>query len=315
MPNRYRQICYRCWTALNLDQLETFLALARCGSFTRAAGELHLSQPAVSRHIQKLERELGTPLLTRRRGRIELSQAGERVRSYAEDVAGGYDRLVADLGQQPSRLAGELRIIASTTPGEFLVPGFVSAFTASHPRVSPRIQIADSAEVVAQLRSRKADVGFSGAKLPGRDLVHRHIATDEIVLAVPPLHSFAGRPSVELSELAGQPFLTRESGSGTHLSFLALLAEHGLEAPPYRSVMVLSNTAAIVSAVGSGYGIGLVSCLALQGRGPGGPVAVRIAGLTLTRSLYLVVEKDRPLPPPAASFAAWVPGQEAPACT
>jgi DNA-binding transcriptional LysR family regulator len=300
---------------LNLDQLQTFLLLARCGSFTRAAAELHLSQPAVSRHIQKLERELGVTLLTRRRGRVELSPAGERVRSYAEEVVGGHVRLLADLAEQPSRLAGELRIVASTTPGEFLVPGLVSAFTTSHPRVSPRIQIADSTEVVAQLRSRNADVGFSGVKLPGRDLVHRPIATDEIVLAVPPLHPFASRTSVELSELAGQPFLTRESGSGTHLSFLALLAEHGLEVPPYRSVMVLSNTAAIVSAVGNGYGIGFVSCLALRGRGPEGPVAVRIAGLTLTRSLYLVVEKDRPLPPPAASFAGWVPSQQTPGCT
>lgn len=299
---------------MNLDQLQTFLLLARCGSFTRAAAELHLSQPAVSRHIQKLERELGATLLTRRRGRVELSPAGERVRSYAEEVVGGHVRLLADLAEQPSRLAGELRIVASTTPGEFLVPGLVSAFTTSHPRVSPRIQIADSTEVVAQLRSRNADVGFSGVKLPGRDLVHRPIATDEIVLAVPPLHPFASRTSVELSELAGQPFLTRESGSGTHLSFLALLAEHGLEVPPYRPVMVLSNTAAIVSAVGNGYGIGFVSCLALRGRGPEGPVAVRIAGLTLTRSLYLVVEKDRPLPPPAASFAGWVPSQETPGC-
>ena len=299
---------------MNLDQLQTLLLLARCGSFTRAAAELHLSQPAVSRHIQKLERELGATLLTRRRGRVELSPAGERVRSYAEEVVGGHVRLLADLAEQPSRLAGELRIVASTTPGEFLVPGLVSAFTTSHPRVSPRIQIADSTEVVAQLRSRNADVGFSGVKLPGRDLVHRPIATDEIVLAVPPLHPFASRTSVELSELAGQPFLTRESGSGTQLSFLALLAEHGLEVPPYRSVMVLSNTAAIVSAVGNGYGIGFVSCLALRGRGPEGPVAVRIAGLTLTRSLYLVVEKDRPLPPPAASFAGWVPSQETPGC-
>jgi DNA-binding transcriptional LysR family regulator len=128
------------------------------------------------------------------------------------------------------------------------------------------------------------------------------------------MHSFASRSSVELSELAGQPFLTRESGSGTHLSFLALLAEQGLELPPYRPVMVLSNTAAIVSAVGKGYGIGLVSCLALKGRGPGGPVAVRITGLSLTRQLYLVVEKDRPLPPPAANFADWVPSQDTPAC-
>jgi DNA-binding transcriptional LysR family regulator len=180
--------------------------------------------------------------------------------------------------------------------------------------VAPRIQIADSTEVAAQLRSRNADVGFSGVKLHARDLVHRPIATDEIVLAVPPGHPFASRRAVELPELAGQPFLMREPGSGTHLSFLALLAEHGLEAPDYRTVMVLSNSAAIVSAVASGYGIGLVSCLALQGRGPGGPVAVRIAGLALRRSLFVVVERDRPLPPAAAAFVAWVPGQDPPAC-
>ncbi len=299
---------------MNLDQLETLVVLARCGSFTRAAGELHLSQPAVSRHIQKLEQELGVTLLTRRRGRVELSEAGERVRSYAEEVVGGHERLMDDLSEEPSRLAGELRIVASTTPGEFLVPGLVNAFTVAHPRVNPRIEIADSTEVAVQLRARRADVGFSGVKVPGRDLLYRHIATDEIVLAVPAGHPFASRGAVELSELAGQPFLTRESGSGTHLSFLALLAEHGLEAPRYRTAMVLSNTAAIVSAVGNGYGIGLVSCLALRSRGPGGPVAVRIAGLALTRSLYLLVEKDRPLPPAAAGFAGWVPAQEAPAC-
>jgi len=78
--------------------------------------------------------------------------------------------------------------------------------------------------------------------------------------------------------------------------------------------MVLSTTAAIVSAVGNGYGLGLVSCLALQARGSAGPVSVRIDGLSLARSLYLVVEKDRPLPAVAAAFAAWVPAEAVPTC-
>ena len=294
---------------MNLDQLQTFVVLARTGSFTRAAAELEVSQPAVTRHVQKLEQELGMPLLARRRGRIELSEAGERLRSFAEGVVDGHQRLLDDLGEGPGRLAGDLRIVASTTPGEFLVPGLVSAFVAGNPLVNPRIQIADSTEVAAQIRARRADVGFSGVELPGRDLLHRPIASDEIVLAVAPGHPFASRASVELKELAGQPFLTRESGSGTHLSFLAILAEHGLEAPPWHTVMVLSNTAAIVSAVRSGYGMGLVSSLAIAGRGDGGPVPVRIAGVPLSRRLWLVVERDRPLPPPAAGFAAWVPSQ------
>src|SRR6266568_5056294 len=185
--------------------MQTFVVLARCGSFTGAAAELNLSQPAVSRQVQKLEAELGHGLLSRRRGRIELSDAGERFRAYAEEVVGGHERLLDDLAGWPSRLAGDLRIVASTTPGEFLVPGLVAAFTADNPRVTPRIQIADSTEVGQQLRARGADVGFCGVKLPGRDLLHRVVAADEIVLAVPLGHPFAARRSVPLGDLAGQP--------------------------------------------------------------------------------------------------------------
>src|SRR2546423_5784353 len=101
---------------VNLDQLQTFLVLVRCGSFTGAAAELHLSQPAVSRHIQRLEGELGATLLTRRRGRIELSEAGERVRSYAEQVVGGPERLVGGLAEPPGPRSRAPRIVAPPTP-------------------------------------------------------------------------------------------------------------------------------------------------------------------------------------------------------
>jgi len=299
---------------MTLEQLETLAALARCGSFTKAAAELGCSQPAVSRHIQKLEQELETALLASRRGVVRLSDAGERVRAYAEAVLEGRATLLAELHDRGSRLAGDLRIVASTTPGEFLVPGFVSTFTATHPRVTPKVQIADSAEVAVQLLDRRAEVGFSGVRVPGQELAYREIAADEIVLAVPAGHPFADRGSVALAELEGQPFIMRESGSGTQMSFLAVLAEQGLPPPAYRTVMVLSTTAAIVSAVGNGYGLGLVSCLALQARGGAGPISVRIDGLSLARSLYLVVEKDRPLPAVAAAFAAWVPAEAVPTC-
>src|SRR6266571_8817296 len=129
---------------MNLEQLEALSALARCGSFTKAAAALGVSQPAVSRHIQKLEHDLGISLLASRRGVVRLSEAGERVRAYADSVLEGRAALLADLSDRPSRLAGDLRIVASTTPGEFLVPGLVSAFTATHPRISPSVQIADS---------------------------------------------------------------------------------------------------------------------------------------------------------------------------
>src|SRR5579863_3906029 len=128
--------------AMNTDQLQTFVVLARTGSFTKAAAELNLSQPAVSRHIQKLEHELGVPLLDQRRGRIELSEAGERLLTFADEVIEGRRRLMESLGAGPRALEGELRIAASTTPGEFLVPGLVAAFTKRHPRVTTQVLIA-----------------------------------------------------------------------------------------------------------------------------------------------------------------------------
>lgn len=291
---------------MNLDQLETFLALVRCGSFTRAAEESGMTQPAVSRHIQRLEEDLGVSLLTQRRGHVELSAAGERLQEYADEVVAGYQRLREVLRQEASPLVGNLNITASSVPGEFVVPGLVAGFTALHPQVTPRILMADSSEVAQQVRDRRCDVGFSGVEAPGRDLHHQEIGADEIVLAVPSGHPFAKRTSIEVAELAGQPFLVREPGSGTHQTFLAALAQRGYDVPAYRTVMVLGSTQAIISAVQSGYGMGLVSSLTLEGRGLTGPVGVRVSDLALRRSLHMVVERDRPLGPVPAAFVTWV---------
>jgi DNA-binding transcriptional LysR family regulator len=300
---------------VDLAQIRSFATVARWRSFTRAASELGLSQPAVSRHVQKLEHELGFPLLVRRRGRIQLSEAGVRFLAFAEEVMGSHTRLLRELSPEPGRLAGDLRIAASTTPGEFIVPGLVAEFGAAHPMVKPEIRVMDSAEVAAELRARRADIGFSGLEAPGGDLSHHVVAEDEVVVAVPAGHPFASRHTIELSELAGQPFLARESGSGTYQSFEEAVSAHPeLALPAYRVVMVLSTTQAIVSAVRNGYGIGLVSCLALQDRGSEGPVPVRIAGLPLTRFLYLVAEKDRPLSSAASAFADWVQVQPVTVC-
>ena len=291
---------------MNTDQLTTFVVLARCGSFTRAAKELGLSQPAVTRHVQRLEAELGVALLDRRPGRLQLNDAGQRLRSYAEEVLEGRRRLIEALSEGPAPLEGELRIAASSTPGEYLVPGLVVGFTGKNPRVMAQVLSADSVDVAAHLRAQRADVGFTGVELPGRDLHHQGVAIDEVVLAVPAGHRFAGRDGVDLDELAGEPFLSREPGSGTQMTFMAALQQAGRSLPEVRPAMALGTTQAIVSAVQSGYGVGLVSSLALGSRGPEGPVPVRLAGLRLRRQLFMVVEKARELPVVPAAFCTWV---------
>jgi DNA-binding transcriptional LysR family regulator len=291
---------------VDLQQLETFVAVARELSFTRAAESVHLTQPGVSRQIQRIEQELEVALVGRRRGGIELTPAGERFRAWASEVLQSHRQLVKELRASTEGLTGELRIAASTTPGDFLVPWLAAGFAAGHPGVHPRVVIANSMEVLEELRHGRCEVAFTGMKVPGRDLTFHPVADDEVVLAVPDHHPFAARGEVALAELAGQPFLEREPDSGTFQTFLAAVSERGLALPAWRAVMVLSSGQAVVSGVQSGHGLGLVSSLALQDRSPERVVAVRLAGLPLRRRLYLVTDKGRTLPRPATAFVAWV---------
>ncbi len=283
--------------------LDAFLAVADLASVTAAASRLGLTQPGLSRQIQKLEQEIGVLLFTRSRGGLRLTPAGERYRAYAEDVLDRHRQLIAELRGETARLVGELAIVASTTPGEFLVPRRVAEFTAMHPDVRATVSIVDSRQAIERLVERSCEIAFVGAEVERSGLRFDPIADDEIVLAVPANHALARRSQVPLAALENQRFVEREDGSGTILSVRRTLAERGASLPPYRVAMTLTTTRAIVSAVRAGYGIGFVSSLAVEGIDGHGMAAVRIAGYVLKRSLYLVRDERRVLSQVAQRFA------------
>lgn len=291
---------------MDLDHLVAFAAVARHRSVTAAARELGLSQPALTRQIQRLQGELGIALLAKDGRSIRVTGAGQRFLIWSEGTLERYQGMRDELRGVSSSVGGPLKVAASTSPGEFLVPGLVSGFTAVFPLVRPEVVIGDSAGVTALLRAQEADVGFVGMRLPGTDLRYQTIGEDEIVLAVPADHPFAARAEVDLDDLAGEAFLEREVGSGTRSTFEAALRDRGLPIPRYRVAMVLSNTEAVVSAVQDGYGMGLVSSLAIRARAPGRLVTVRLRNLSLRRSLHMVQHTARELPAPAVSFIEWV---------
>src|SRR5687767_3402268 len=130
---------------MDISLLESFITLAQHRSFSRAARYLNLTQSGLSRQVQKLESEVGVSLLERRHSAIELTDAGQSFLGYAQEAVAGYKAMLGVLRQAPTALAGELRIAASTTPGEFLVPELVARFTADHPEVRPQVFITDSA--------------------------------------------------------------------------------------------------------------------------------------------------------------------------
>ncbi len=287
---------------MDTAQLLTFTTVVRHGTFSAAAQELALSQSGVSRQILKLEHEIGVDLFDRSVLPIALTAAGEQFRAYAEQVLAQHEELIRSLHGQTLVVSGELRIVASTTPGEFLVPQLVSAFSARYPHVTTSVRIQDSAEALSLLREDAYDLGFVGAREESPDLTYEEIAQDEIVVAMPARHQFARRRSVRLEDLNGQPFVLREEGSGTLRSVVQALEAMGHKMPAYRVVMVLSSHEAIVEAVRAGLGLGFVSTLALEGRTRQAVRALRIEGIPLVRPLYMVYSRGAMLSPVSRAF-------------
>jgi len=289
---------------MNLDQLRTLVSIMEEGSLSAAARARGISQPAISRQVQRLEAELGVTLLLRHPRRpLTLAPAGERVLAFARETLARWEALERDLATGQVVEEGLLSLAASTIPGEYLLPRLLAAFRAEHPHIRVRMTVSDTAEVLARLLADEADVGVVGADLQRPGLHLERWLSDEVILVVPPDHPFAGRRWATVAELSEQPLLLRERGSGTRRSVEAALAAVGYRLPRDRVRLVLGSTQAILQAVTQGLGVGFVSALAAEEASAGGRLAcLRLTGVNLRRDLYLAYQPRRAEDPLVASF-------------
>ena len=276
---------------MNIAELEALKAVAETGSFTRAAVRLGISQPGLSRQIQRLERKLGTRLLERRGTGAILTDAGRESMQFAIRTISDFDALVSRFGPDPSALSGVIRIVASTTPAEYLVPSLISEFTQEHTGISVEVLVADSAQVARTLGDRQADLGLSGMPSTAVGYSAVPMSKDEVVLAVSSDHSFADQRSITIDQLRDQNMIEREGGSGTWQTVVQALSTAGIELPDHRVSMTLGSTQAVVATVAQNIGIGFVTKYAVDNNN--GVVALRIEGLSLERDLNLIYESAR----------------------
>jgi molybdate transport repressor ModE-like protein len=289
---------------MNLEHLRTLVAIAEEGSLSAAARALRISQPAVTKQVQRMESEIGLPLLVRgpRRG-TELTPAGERVLEFARETLTSLESLERELGALKAIGQGTLSLAASTIPGEYVLPALLAGFRAKHPQVKVEMSISDTAEVATKVLADEVDVGVIGSTVQRPGLRLERLVGDEIVLAVPPGHPFAARSRVAVSELRDQPLILREEGSGTQRSVDAALATAGLGLPRESVVLTLGSTQAILQAVEQGLGMGFVSARAsAQAQADGRLACVRLAGIDLSRDLYIAYLPRRSGDPLLAHF-------------
>ncbi|GIK38957.1 MAG: LysR family transcriptional regulator [Chloroflexota bacterium] len=294
---------------MNFHRLKVFYLVARLESFSRAAEELYTSQPNVSKHVHQLEAELGVSLFHRLGGSIELTEAGRAVYRYAQQVFDQTVELQRTLAELEGLTRGYLRLGASSTPGLYLLPEMIAAFGHHYPGLEMSFSIGNSQQVVDEVLAGKLDLGFVEGFIEAAGLQRQAFGANEVVLIAPAGHRLAGQADIAATDLGGETFIVRESGSGTRQAMEAILASLGFS--PQRTLELPSCEAA-KRAVAAGLGLSFVSRYALDLELDQGLLTVLSgAGFSLAYPLYVISRKDVRLSQAALAFLAFTRKQGA----
>ena len=291
------------------NQLRTFLAVARRLSFTRAAEELHLTQPAVSAHIRKLERSVGAALFEQIGRRISLTGTGHILYRYAERMLALEEELRAEIADVQDICQGELAIGTSTTVGISVLPDLLRRYRQAYPLVRLQVRIGNFPEVVHGLLDGQLDAGLMPNETSDGGLDERlesvPVIEDQLVLVVAPGHRWVGLLSVEPEELAGEPFVLPGAGSRLRPQVEEVLAPYGV----VPDVVAESNSLiAIARLVETGIGVSLISRLAVIDELAQGRICeVPLRGIEAPRPVYLLVHRDKHRTPAIRAFQALLP--------
>lgn len=271
---------------INLRQLKAFVTVAEKKSFTHAAKIMYMTQPAISAQIKALEDRLDIRLIERSDKNVILTEAGELLYDEARQILALYDGFKEALDELKGFRRGKLQILASTIPGEYVLPRLLGEFGKLYPGIQLSLKIEDTGKVVEQLVKRKVDIGFIGALVHNEFLHSEPFVNDELIIIGPPNRNVQ---EMTLEELLNSNMILREPESGTRMEFYERLKGFGVDTGKIKLAMELGSTRAVITAVEQGIGLSAVSRLAAQDALSLGKISeIKIKDASFKRTLYLV---------------------------
>lgn len=293
----------RAMSNVTLRQLEVFEAVARHLSYSRAAEELHMTQPGVSMHVHQLERRAGLPLFEQLGRRIFLTAAGEEMLRYGrammQEMKEADSALAALTGIQGGRLN-----VAVISAGDHFFPGLLATFCRRHPGVVVSLCVDNRAEVLHRLGENTTDLAVLLRPPEGGDFCAEAFAPQPQVIVAPPTHRFAASRRIPLAALAREPFIVRERGSDTRLAWDEVAAAADM---PFNVTMEIKSTETIKQAVMAGMGVAFLSAHTIGMELELRRLAVLdIVGFPVVRNWHVVHHRAKRLPPPAAAFKSFL---------
>jgi DNA-binding transcriptional LysR family regulator len=279
---------------MDTRQLAAFCAVVERKSFSQAAERLGVTQPAVSLQIRSLEQRLGRQLLDRSGRRVEPTEAGRRLYASAQRLLAAEEHLLEDLdADDEGAITGTLELGASTGPGGTVVPLLLCDFQEQHPDVRVRLTVSDTQTVVDRVGDRGLELGIVGAGRRHRGVAFEPFFSDEVVLACPSGHRFAGK-TISLDDLKGEKLIVMQEGAGVRQVIEDELRKAGMRLRDLDVHLELGLQESVRSAVVAGHGIAFISRLAIEADLDAGRIATaRVRGLDPVREIFLARASGR----------------------
>ncbi len=292
---------------ITLRHLRIFESVARYSSISRAARELHLTQPAVSMQVKQLEEQVGLPLVDQVGRRLVITEAGQELRRHAQAIAARMIELNGAMDQFRDLERGLIRIAVVSTANYFL-PRIIAQFSAQHPGVRISLRVANRETVLAALADNHTDLAITGQPPDTLDVVAQNFMENPLVVIAPAGHALSGRSKIAFRRLAEETLVMREPGSGTRAAMERAFSERSLE---WRAGCELGTNEAIKQAVQAGLGLAVVSAQTVQLELETGRLAVlQVEGFPIIRHWYVVHRTDKRLSASTQAFRAMLLSQD-----
>jgi len=279
----------------DLRQLEIFVKIVDLKSFSKAAKVVFLAQASVSERIATLEKMVGVRLLDRLGREITPTKAGELLYKHAVLLLDMKKTACLEMQEFMGVKRGNIVLGGSTIPGEYILPRILGLFCREYPSVSVNLSVADSVSIETRVSDGGLELGVIGSKTTKKSLVCQELWADELVLAIPAKHRWAGRKTISLEALFEEPFIFRESGSGTFKIFDKYLRANGTRGlNSLKAVARLGTSTAVKEGIKAGLGVSILSSRALETELDSGVLkTLKVENLRMHRSFYLIRDRRR----------------------
>lgn len=275
------------------ERLKTFLAVVRCGSLTHAAKELYVSQPAVTLQIHKLESEYNETLFYRRERGVELTPAGKILYEYAKRINRLYDEASEELGTLSGKMKGTLRVGATLTIGEYVLPSIMGKFKTQYPQVDILLEVENTQKIVELVASGLFDCGLVEGPFYNGMIRTEKLSSDELVIVCSPKHPLSEVDNISFEEILHEQFIMREPGSGTRKVFEDALTQAGYDVTKLKTLMQLGSTQAIKALVSQNLGLSVLSQWTVKEELKKGTLSrIKVSDINLQRSFNFIFKRD-----------------------